>query len=511
MNFTPLARKIFAPQMRLTDYRNKSAEAMQRDELRRLLRLAADTEIGRRGSFRALLDERNPERRYAEALPMVKYEQIRGDVMRMLRGEVDVLWPGKCSDFAQSSGTSDGKSKYVPITREGLRMNHYRGGADVVANYLRLVPESRLFAGKSMILGGSFANSLDFSRSGLCVGDLSATLINKVNPIANLFRIPSKKLALLSDWDEKLPALARAAMKADVTGISGVPSWFLTVLLKIMELSGTESILDVWPNLEVFFHGGISFDPYRSEYDRITPQRRLHYLESYNASEGFFAVQNDFDDRAMLLLVNAGVYFELLDADGGAAAPVPAWEAEVGKVYELVISSLNGLWRYRLGDTVRVERTDPLKITMAGRTSSFINAFGEELMEANAERAMAETCRKHGCSVKNYTAAPVYASEGHRGRHEWLIEWMTPPADTEAFADSLDASLRLLNSDYDAKRSGGIFLDRLSIIAAPAGLFELWLRHTGCGKLGGQRKIPRLSNNRDVIESMLRLQEELTV
>lgn len=505
MDFTPLAKKYFARAARRTDSWGRDTEKLQRRVLAKLLRRASKTEYGRKYGFSEILKSGDPAVAFAESVPMVEYEQIRPLVMRMIGGERNVLWPGKCRDFAQSSGTSGGRSKFIPITHDSLRGNHYQGGTDCVAHYLRLVPKSRLFAGKGFILGGSFANSLGVASRLLKIGDLSATLINKINPLVNLVRIPDKKTALMPDWESKLPALVEAAKEADVTNISGVPSWFLTVIKRICEAKGVEKISDVWPNLEVFFHGGISFEPYRDEYRRLTDPGKMHFLETYNASEGFFAVQNSFDDPGMLLIIDSDVFYEFIPIDRPEAQPLPAWKVKAGEVYEMVISASNGLWRYRLGDTVRVVSTNPVKITIAGRTKSFINAFGEELMEDNAEKAIAAACERTGSAIRNYTAAPQFAAKGRKGRHQWLVEWDKAPDDIEAFADVLDEELRKLNSDYDAKRGHSIFLDRLQVISAPDGLFDAWLSSAGSHKLGGQRKVPRLSNDRKIFETMLKL------
>ena len=409
--------------------------------------------------------------------------------------------------YAQSSGTSDGKSKYIPITDDSLRHNHYDGGAQVVAQYLRLYPDSRLFSGKSFILGGSYANELSLPP-GVRVGDLSATLIDCINPLAERVRVPSKSVALMPDWATKLPALIEASLHENITNISGVPSWFLTVLKGVMAKAGVDCIHDVWPNLEVFFHGGISMLPYRGQYAQITRQG-MRYLESYNASEGFFAVQDTLESHAMLLLLDSGVFYEFIplsQVDSDRPQLIPAWQVEEGEIYSLVITSCNGLWRYTPGDTVRVESVDPLRITIAGRTKSFINAFGEELMVENAEAAMTRVCHEMDCEVANYTAAPVYASDNRRGRHEWLIEFVREPASIDAFAEALDRALQDVNSDYQAKRAHGIFLDPLTVVRGRRGVFDDWLASTG--KLGGQRKVPRLSNNRDIIDRILRLNGE---
>lgn len=502
MDFTSVTRPYFERLARRTDLWGERSEDIQRAQLRSLLRRASDCEIGKKYGFRELALRPDARAEFVSRVPLHRYEDIRQHVMRMMSGEKDVLWRGKCLDYAQSSGTSDGKSKYIPITPESLQRCHYKGASDSVAHYLRSNPRSRLFSGKAMILGGSFANELSISDPRVRVGDLSATLISKINPLANLFRVPDKRIALLPDWEVKLPALVAAAKDKNVTNISGVPSWFRTVLKAILKEKGAESLAEVWPGLEVFFHGGISFDPYREEYKHLTAGLDMHYVENYNASEGFFAVQNDPADHAMLLTVDNDIYYEFIPVGKGEDAIVDISGLEVNGIYEMVISSSNGLWRYRIGDTVHVKSLNPVKIEVAGRTKCFINAFGEELMEENAEHAIAEVCRLTGASILNYTAAPVYAEGNRRGRHQWLIEWGTPPPDKEEFARSLDAELRKLNSDYDAKRTGDIFLAMPIISDAEPGSFDCWLRTHGSGKLGGQRKVPRLSNDRSILASM---------
>ncbi|MDE6532110.1 MAG: GH3 auxin-responsive promoter family protein [Muribaculaceae bacterium] len=505
IDFTPLVRPGFVRLARRTDSWDTESVNIQKKVLRSLLERGADTEYGKLYGFRSILRERDYVKAYRERVPLVGYEELRPLVMRMIKGERDVLWRGVCVDYAQSSGTSGGKSKFIPVTGDSLRGNHYRGAADSVAHYLRLNPRSRMFAGKGFILGGSFSNTLGFEVPGVHVGDLSATLIRKISPLANLVRVPDKKTALLPDWEEKLPALVKAAAYSDITNISGVPSWFLTVIRNIVEYRGVEKISDVWPNLEVFFHGGISFEPYRDEYRRLTDSGKMHFLETYNASEGFFAVQNDFGSHSMLLIIDRDVFYEFIPVEGGDSRPRMLSEVKEGEVYEMVISSSNGLWRYRLGDTVRIAQATPVKITIAGRTKSFINAFGEELMEDNAERAMAAACDRTGASIVNYTAAPQFASKGRKGRHQWLVEWGKSPSDNREFAAVLDEELRKLNSDYDAKRSHSIFLDMPEVISAPHGLYDRWLKEAGNHKLGGQRKVPRLSNDRNILDKLLSL------
>jgi hypothetical protein len=482
-------------------YASLHPEEVQRCQLAQLLHEASSTLIGEKYGFTSIKSYED----YAERVPVSEYNDIRKLVERMIAGERDILWHGVTRNFAQSSGTSDGKSKYVPITPESFKRNHYKGGSDVVSRYLYLNPDSRMFSGKGFILGGSFANELTLPQ-GVKVGDLSANLIDNINPLVNLVRIPSKKIALMADWSKKLPALVEASMRCNVTNLSGVPSWFLTVLKEVIKCAGAETIHDVWPNLEIFFHGGISFAHYREQYNRICDPSRMHYLETYNASEGFFAVQERFDDPGLMLLLDIGVFYEFIPITE-VGEPFPqaraAWQVEEGKTYALVITACNGLWRYMIGDTVTVTSVAPLKIVISGRTKHFINAFGEELMVYNAEAAIAATCRELNCEVSDFTAAPVYAGDRSRGRHEWLIEFVREPSDLGKFAETLDRNLCSVNSDYQAKRAGSIFLDPLTVVKARRGLFHDWLASTG--KLGGQRKVPRLSNERNIIDAMLSL------
>ena len=504
INFTPLVRNHFLDRLQEHARYINHADAVQQGELVRLIEKAALTRIGRKYDFSSI----RTYRQFASTLPLYSYEDLRPQIMRMINGIKDELWPGRCMNFAQSSGTSDGRSKYIPVTGESLRWNHYVGASDVVSHYLNLNPESRIFSGKAFILGGSFANNLKL-KPGVRVGDLSANLIEKMNPFANLVRIPNKQVALMEDWTEKLPMLVDAAIGQNVTNLSGVPSWFLTVLREILDKTGKSCIHEVWPNLEVFFHGGIAFEPYRHQYEEICDMSRMHFLDTYNASEGFFAVQSDWSSEAMLLLLDVGVFYEFLpieESDSDTPEVYPIWEIEAGRTYELIITAANGLWRYRLGDTVTVEQLNPVKITIAGRTRSFINAFGEELMVHNADHAITMASQETDAEVLNYTAAPVYSQEGNKGHHQWLIEFERKPADERRFMQLLDQHLREVNSDYDAKRSGDIFLAAPSLVVAPAGLFDRWLASTG--KLGGQRKVPRLSNNRHIIEQMLAMMDE---
>lgn len=497
MSLTRIIRPVFLHRLRKSDVQALEVETSQRRVLSWLLCNGKNTAWGEAHGFETV----DSYEQFAETQSVAAYEELRPLIMRMIHGERNVLWPGLTRRFAQSSGTSDGKSKYIPVTEASLRANHYRGGAEVVARYLSLCPGSRIFDGRSFILGGSFANELNLpARSRARIGDLSANLIEAINPLANMVRIPSKKIALMEDWNAKLPALVEASINADVTNISGVPSWFLTVIRRVMERKGAKELHEVWPNLEVFFHGGISFAPYRGLYNSLIDPHRMHYLETYNASEGFFGVADTLGSPKMRLLTDAGVFYEFQPVGGGD--PVPAWKVREGEIYAVIITASNGLWRFPLGDTVKIESLTPLRISVAGRTKCFINAFGEEVMVHNTDAALASACASAGCKVLNYTAAPVYTTDRARGHHQWLIEFDTPPADLNAFAAELDRALTRENSDYQAKRSGDIFLAPLTVTVASPGLFDRWLASTG--KLGGQRKVPRLANDRRLIDAMLR-------
>ena len=365
-------------------------------------------------------------------------------------------------------------------------------------------PDSRLFEGKALILGGSHQPNCNLPES--LVGDLSAILIENINPLANLVRVPKKQTALISDFELKRDRIARETLDKNVTNISGVPSWMLSVLTRVMELSGKTHIEEVWPNLEMFFHGGVAFTPYRKQYEQLITSPKMHYMETYNASEGFFGLQNDPSDKSMLLMLDYGVFYEFIPMDEfGKENPtvVPIWGVETGKNYAMVISTSSGLWRYIIGDTVTFTSTNPYKFIITGRTKHFINAFGEELIVDNAEKGLAYACQQTGAQVLEYTAAPVYMDEGAKCRHQWIVEFSKEPDDLQRFAELLDRYLQEVNSDYEAKRYKNITLQHLELIKAKPGLFEQWMKMRG--KLGGQNKVPRLCNSREYVEKLLKM------
>ena len=409
--------------------------------------------------------------------------------------------------YAKSSGTTNDKSKFIPVSQEGLQHIHYQGGKDVVALYLRNNPQSRLFDGRSLILGGS--HSPNYNLPGSLVGDLSAILIENINPLVNLVRVPKKQTALLSDFEVKRDRIARETLKKNVTNLSGVPSWMMSVLVRVLELSGKEHLEEVWPNLEVFFHGGIAFTPYRSQYEKLITSPKMHYMETYNASEGFFGIQDDPADKSMLLMLDYDVFYEFIPLEEvGKSNPtvVPLTGVELNKNYAMVISTSCGLWRYMIGDTVMFTSRNPYKFVITGRTKYFINAFGEELIQDNAEKGLQEACRETGAEVKEYTAAPVFMDQNAKCRHQWVIEFAQMPDSVEHFANVLDKSLQQINSDYEAKRFHDITLQHLEVVVAREGLFDDWLKSKG--KLGGQHKVPRLANNRNIIDEVLEMNKQ---
>ncbi len=495
MNLTNIARFIFKQRMQELERHLNEGEALQRKVLAHLLECAKDTEYGRKHLFDATKDYCY----FAKNVPVNTYEELKGDIDRMRQGERDVLWPGRVKWFAKSSGTTNDKSKFIPVSPEGLKRNHYQGGTDVVVLYLRNNPQSRMFDGRGLILGGSHTPNYNLPDS--LVGDLSAILIENINPLVNLFRVPSKQTALLSDFEVKRDRIAREAMNKNVTNLSGVPSWMLSVLNRVMELTGKTHLEEVWPNLEVFFHGGVAFTPYREQYEQLITSPNMHYMETYNASEGFFGVQDDPADKAMLLLLDNDVFYEFIPVEDLTSDPIPLWAVETGRNYAMVISTACGLWRYMIGDTVKFTSTNPYKFVISGRTKSFINAFGEELIVDNAEQGLAYACKKTGAVVSEYTAAPVFMDNKAKCRHQWVIEFAKAPADLADFAATLDRKLQELNSDYEAKRFKDITLQPLEIIEARQNLFNDWLRSRG--KLGGQHKVPRLSNERNIIDELI--------
>ena len=441
---------------------------------------------------------------FKSRVPLQDYEQIKPYVERLRAGEKNLLWPGEIKWFAKSSGTTSDKSKFIPVSQEAIELSHLRGGKDVMYINEHLYPDNRVLKGKGLIIGGS--HKINNFNNESYFGDLSAILIENIPFYAEFFRTPKASIALLDNWEEKLEQMAHATIKENVTNISGVPSWTLVLIKRILEITGATSILEVWPNLELFIHGGVSFTPYRSQYQQLIPNPEMHYLETYNASEGFFGIQDDPNDPAMMLMLDYGIFYEFIPMSE-FSSPNPTTlrisEVKTDENYAVVISTNGGLWRYIIGDTVKFTSIYPHKFLISGRTRHFINAFGEELIVDNAEKALKAACAKSFAEINEYTAAPVYMELNKQGAHEWLIEFEKEPSDMDYFTYMLDEALKSVNSDYEAKRFKNYTLDIPIVHSVEKGTFHKWLQLKG--KLGGQHKIPRLSNNRDYIDEILKM------
>ena len=503
MNITKIISKVFDSRLKAIDLYDTQAGDIQHRVLTRLVKQAENTEWGKKYDYKSI---RNYED-FKNRLPIQTYEEVKPYVERLRAGEQNLLWPSEISWFAKSSGTTNDKSKFLPVSKEALQDIHYRGGKDAAAIYFRMNPDSRFFSGKGLILGGSHSPNLNSNHS--LVGDLSAILIQNVSPLINLIRVPSKQIALMDEWETKIEAIANSTIPVDVTNLSGVPSWMLVLIKRILEKTGKQTLEEVWPNLEVFFHGGVAFTPYREQYKQVIHSSKMHYVETYNASEGYFGTQNDFSDPSMLLMIDYGIFYEFIpleDVEKENPRTYCLEEVELNKNYAMVISTSCGLWRYMIGDTVKFTRKNPYKFVITGRTKHFINAFGEELIVDNAEKGLAKACAETGAQVSEYSAAPVFMDENAKCRHQWLIEFAKMPDSIERFAAVLDTTLKEVNSDYEAKRWKDIALQPLEVIVARKGLFHDWLAQKG--KLGGQHKVPRLSNTRDYIEEMIALNKQ---
>lgn len=478
----------------------QDSEDIQLKQLTKLLSKAQDTEWGRKYDYKSI-------RTYAdfrERVPLQTYDDLKPFITRMINGEKNILWPSVVRWYARSSGTTNDKSKFIPVTDEILWRCHYKGGVDCVALYLENNPKSNFFSRKGLILGGSHSPSSLNAQAHQ--GDLSAVLLQNLNPLVSLVRVPKKKIILMDEWESKIKAIVDSTYNKDVNSLSGVPSWMLVLIRAVLEKTGRKYLTEVWPNMEIFFHGGISFEPYRDLYKTLIPSEGMHYMETYNASEGFFGIQDDLSDPGLLLMQDYGIFFEFIPLDEmGSSDPkvLPLSEVEKDVNYAMIISTLGGLWRYQIGDTVRFTSLSPHKFIISGRTKHYINAFGEELMVDNADKAISLTNQQTGAKVKEYTAAPLFQLDKAKGRHQWFIEFLKRPASLEEYARLLDENLKKLNSDYEAKRYKNISLQPLEIIVSREGVFYEWLSRKG--KLGGQHKIPRLSNDRVMMEELLQI------
>ncbi|WP_299164205.1 GH3 auxin-responsive promoter family protein [uncultured Eudoraea sp.] len=472
---------------------------VQEEVLFQLLGIAEDTKIGREHEFDSITSYKT----FAERIPIVTYEEIEPLIERTRRGEQNIFWPTTIKWFAKSSGTTNAKSKFIPVSAEALEDCHYKSGKDLLCLYLNNNENSQLFAGKSLRLGGS--KEL-YEDNGTFFGDLSAILIDNMPFWAELSSTPSSRVSLMSEWETKMDAIIKESIHENVTSLAGVPSWMLVLLNQVLEKTGKQDLFEIWENLEVYFHGGVSFNPYLEQYHNLLPKKSFNYYEIYNASEGFFAIQDRNNADDLLLMLDYGIFYEFIPMETYGSLDqkvIPLWEVEVHKNYAIIITTNSGLWRYKIGDTVRFTSTNPYRIKITGRTKHHINAFGEELIIENAEEALRSSCQKTGAEIMDYTAAPIFMSRNEKGAHEWIIEFRKAPEEIEYFTEVLDNALKSINSDYEAKRYNSMTLKMPKVHMARKNLFYDWLKSKG--KLGGQHKIPRLSNDRVYVDELLEM------
>ena len=472
---------------------------VQNELLEHLLHTAKNTEIGKRYDFVSI----STYREFAERVPVTSYEDNHLQIERARKGESNIFWPTPIKWFAKSSGTTNSKSKFIPVSSASLEHCHYAASKDLLCMYLNNNPDANLFLGKSLRLGGS--KEL-YKENATVYGDLSAILIDNMPFWAEYSSTPNNEVSLMADWELKMQAIVDQTIQENVTSLAGVPSWMLVLLNNVLESTGKSNLFEIWPNLEVYFHGGVNFDPYIEQYNAILPKDNFRYYEIYNASEGFFAIQDRNANKELLLMLDYGIFYEFIPMDTYGSASekiIPLEQVQVAKNYAIVITTNAGLWRYKIGDTVRFTSISPFRIKVTGRTKHHINVFGEELIIENAETALKQASKHTQCEILDYTAAPIFMEGREKGAHEWIIEFKTPPKDLSLFTKSLDSALMDLNSDYQAKRFNNITLNLPKVHVARQRLFYDWLKQKN--KLGGQHKVPRLSNKRDFIEELLHL------
>lgn len=470
---------------------------VQEELLFGLLRSAENTVLGKKYDYNSIKNYDT----FNERIPVSTYEELEPYIEQTRQGAQNIFWNSNIKYFAKSSGTTNAKSKFIPVSSEALENNHYKASKDLLCMYLNNNENSQLFTGKSLRLGGS--KEL-YENNNTVFGDLSAILIDNMPMWAEFSSTPSNKTSLMSDWETKLPAIIKESSLENVTSLAGVPSWMMVLLNKTLEENNKTNILEIWPNLEVYFHGGVSFDPYKEQYKKLFPKENFKYYEIYNASEGFFAIQDKNDSSELLLMLDYGIFYEFIPMDtfGKEDQKVIALgEVELNKNYALVITTNSGLWRYLIGDTIRFTSLNPFRIKVTGRTKHHINVFGEELMVENTDSALAKTCAILNCEILDYTVAPIFMEGKEKGAHEWIIEFKKHPDNIDNFTELLDKNLQQVNSDYEAKRFNNMTLNKLVLHVAKENLFYNWLKKND--KLGGQHKIPRLSNSRNYLEELL--------
>jgi hypothetical protein len=465
-----------------------------------LVRTAKKTEFGKQYGFQDI----NNLRAFKENVPIHTYEDIFPFIQKLLNGKQNVLWPSEIKWFAKSSGTTNAKSKFIPVSQEALDDCHFKGGKDMLSIYFNNHPNSKIFTGKGLAVGGSQQINQFDTNSNSYYGDVSAVIMSNLPFWAQLARTPKLEIALMSEWEEKIEKMAATTINENVTNIVGVPTWTVVLLQRILEITGKKHVLEVWPNLEVFIHGAVSFDPYEALFKKLAPSKKMNYLETYNASEGFFGIQDQTTSRDLLLMLDYGIFYEFIPTENlkdEHPETVGLEDVKIDKNYALVISTNAGLWRYMIGDTVKFTSLQPYRIRISGRTKHFINAFGEELIIENAELAMKNACQQTAAIIGDYTAGPRYLEAGKKGGHEWIIEFSELPRDEKKFIEVLDKTLMEVNSDYEAKRYKDIALEAPVVHFAQPGTFYAWMKKRG--KLGGQNKVPRLANNREFLDDIL--------
>ncbi|WP_192823775.1 GH3 auxin-responsive promoter family protein [Rufibacter sp. LB8] len=485
------------------DLFRKYPHDVQQEVFSNLINTAKNTAWGKQYGYADQLSVKE----FQERVPLSTYEDLYPQIERVMRGEQNVLWPSKVEWFAKSSGTTNARSKFIPVTPEALEDCHYKGGKDMLSIYANNFPDAKVFSGKALSIGGSHHPN-EFNGNTRC-GDISAVIMQNLPLWAEAMRTPPLKVALMDTWEEKIQKMVEICVKENVTALSGVPTWTYVLLNRILETTGKKDITEVWPNLELFTHGAVAFGPYRELFRQLIPSEKMRYLEVYNASEGFFGIQDEpelLDE--MLLMLDYGVFYEFIPMDQVDEAEPEVLtldQVELGKNYALVISTNAGLWRYKIGDTVKFTSLSPYRIKISGRTKHFINAFGEEVVVENAEAAITKACAATNATITNFTAAPIYFEGKSKGGHQWIIEFSQQPSNLEQFTHVLDQTLREVNSDYDAKRQHDLALRAPLITVAPTGAFLKWLEHKG--KLGGQHKVPRLANSREYLEEILEVNQ----
>ncbi len=478
---------------------------VQTEWFRRLINHGKSTEWGRTYDYRNI----KTYRQFTDKVPVNRYEDLKPYIDRLRGGEQFILWPEEIRWFAKSSGTTSSKSKFIPVSNSALEECHFKGGKDMLSLYVNNFPDTEMFDGKGLVMGGSHSIT-EVNNESYYDGDLSAILIQNLPFWAQFMKTPNMSIALMDEWETKIEKMARETMTHDVTSISGVPSWTLVLMRRILELTGKSNISEVWPNLEVFFHGGVNFDPYRQQFRNLVPSAKMNYMETYNASEGFFGIQDQAGSNELLLMLDYGIFYEFIpveELDNDHPTAYQLGEVEKDKNYAMVISTNAGLWRYLIGDTIRFTSLLPYRIKITGRTRNFINAVGEELIVDNAEKALDIACKRCRVTISDYTAAPQYFEGQKNACHEWLIEFNEVPESIDYFAESLDNALKSLNSDYEAKRYHNMVLRPPVVKVLKPGTFYAWLKKRN--KLGGQHKVPRLSNNRELAEEIIQLHQNL--